>query len=282
MTTGDQALTRQANRLCAATLVAICLPVATAAATQAEEHAQLSPRPIAPEPHPFTAEPGTFQLEISPLSFAYDRHNPERSRTRSQSFDVPVLFKAGLTDSMDIQFGMDFVLWDRVREEGQSSTDEGVSDLTVRLKYNLFGNDGETDVAMALLPFMVLPIGSDSFGERGIRGGMILPIEWGIDDDWTINFAPSAAAVRDSENDDLELEVAGLFTLTRAITEELELWAEFEASATTESGDRWIGTTYFGATHTLDTNTAVDLALGFGVTRSADDFSVALTLVRRF
>ncbi|MFU8827974.1 MAG: transporter [Phycisphaerales bacterium] len=259
----------------------ISLPLALAPSVWAEE-SLLIPRPLNPEPHPYTTEPGTFQLEISPLSFAYDRHNPERTRTRAQSFDIPVLFKVGVLENMDVQFGMDFVLWDRVRDEGESTTDEGFSDLTIRVKYNLWGNDGEGDSALALMPFIVLPIGSDEFGLRGIRGGMMVPTEWALSESWTLNVTPSLAAVRDSEDDDLELEIANILTVTRGVTDQLDLWVEFESSITTESGDRWAGTVLVGGSQLLDANTVLDLAVGFGVTRSADDFSIALTLVRRF
>lgn len=260
---------------------ALALSLVMAPSVAAEE-SQGIPRPLGPEPHPYTTEPGAFQLEISPLSFAYDRHNPEGSRTRSQSFDIPVLFKVGVLENMDIQFGMDFVLWDRERSEGEATTDEGFSDLTVRAKYNLWGNDGDGDSALALTPFLVFPIGSDEFGDRGIRGGMMVPTEWAISEAVTLNFTPSAAAVRGSNNEDLELEIANILTVTRGVTDELDLWVEIESSITTESGDRWLGTVSVGGSQALDANTVLDLAVGFGVTRSADDFTLALTLVRRF
>lgn len=241
-------------------------------------------RPIAPEPHPFSLDRGRFQIEVSPLSYAYNSRDADGARIRSHAFDIPALLKYGLTDTIDIQVGADLFVWERARERGESDwdTDSGFGDLTFRVKKNLWGNDGEDETALAVMPFVVFPTATGGMGETGIRGGLMVPFAWEFQDGWALDVVPSVAAIRNLDDDGYEVEFAGLLTLNREIREGLEAFVDFHAAVTTESRRRWLGLVGVGLTFEIDDNLVLEPAVHFGVTREADDFAASLTLVRRF
>ncbi|MCC5822273.1 MAG: transporter [Phycisphaerales bacterium] len=240
-------------------------------------------RPLAPEPHPYTTEKGRFMLELTPMSYAIDRRNPDRADRRVRTFDINAFIKYGVTDDLDIQIGADLYTRERVsdRDEGFTETASGIGDLTIRLKRNLWGNDGG-DSAGAIMPFITLPTGSRDVRETGVRGGVMVPLLWDFADGWTIEGTPTIAAVRDSEDDGYEAEFAGLVVLTREIVEGIDIFTEFEASVTTESGEPWVGAFGVGLTFELGDHTVIEPVFQVGVTRSAPDYAFAVALVRRF
>lgn len=256
---------------------ALVLPMGIVSAQEVEL------RPLGPEPHPFTTEQGRFIIEFTPLEYTIDRHNPDRDPRRVDTFNAGLLVKYGVLDNLDIQVGADLFAWEREsdRAEGGRETNSGFGDMVVRAKYNLWGNDGG-ETAMAVMPFMNLPTATGGVGETGIRGGVIVPFSWEFAEDWTLDFVPSFAAVRNSEDDGYAFEFASTVTLTRALFDGVDVFVEFESSVTSESGEPWVGAVGVGLTFEIDANTVIEPAVHFGVTRSAEDYAFSIAIVRRF
>lgn len=72
-------------------------------------------RPIAPEPHPFTADKGSWQIEFSPITLTRDWSKSGGERVRTRAISAPLTLKYGITDNADLQLGMDFVIAQRTR-----------------------------------------------------------------------------------------------------------------------------------------------------------------------
>lgn len=282
-------MTHRTSIAAAALATALLAPAAPASdwaayfAGETEEARPVFLRPIGTEPHPYSLDRGRFQIEISPFSYAHNRRDADGTRIRSHAFDVPALIKYGLTDSLDIQVGAELFVWERSREQGGSDwdTSSGFGDLTVRLKQNLWGNDGG-ETAMALMPYLVFPTASGGMGEQGVRGGLLVPWAWEIDDDWALDVVPGVAAVRNLDDDALEAEFAGLLTLNRSLADGVDAFADFHAAVTTESGRTWLGALGAGLTFQLNENLVIEPTAHFGLTREADDYAFAITIVQRF
>lgn len=260
------------------------VPAASAEPPDAEAISAIpEPRPIGADPHPYTTDQGRFIIEFTPLGYAYDRHNTERANRRVDAFEVGVLFKYGLLENLDLQIGADALVREREHDHDadERSTMSGFGDLTLRAKYNVWGNDGG-ETALALMPYIVFPTSTGGVGDRGVRGGLIIPTLWQPLDGWTIEIAPALSSVRNSEDDGYVFEFAGLLTLTYEFSESAELYTDFEASMTSESGEPWAGDIGVGAVFYAGDDLSIDLSVHFGVTRSAPDVSVFLTLVKRF
>jgi len=124
---------------------------------------ELSPdRPDATE-SPITVDAGAVVIEASYFDWRHDGGDDAYTVMATN-------LKLGLTNRTDLQFVFDSFTWEDP-ETGVGA--EGFGDVQVRLKHNLWGNDGG-DSAFALFPFIKIPTGTDlSNGE--VEGGLILP-----------------------------------------------------------------------------------------------------------
>lgn len=103
----------------------------------------------------------------------------------------------------------------------------GSGDTTVRLKWNLWGNDGEAS-AFALMPYVKLPSASAGFGNGLIEGGIVAPLELGGPGDFGLGLLAQIDLVGD---DEAEYRPAFLFTgtLSHALLGAADVFVEVEA-----------------------------------------------------
>lgn len=259
-------------------------PAAAEASSPDEPHLDmLTPRPIGPEPHPFTLRPGRFQVEIQPLSYSYDRHNLDRDDTRVHSYQLPILLKAGVGEDTEVQLGIETFAWEQTEHVPSGSVDRsrGFGNIELRIKHNFWGNDGGAS-ALAVTPFVQLPTHRHGLDSRAVQGGVMLPYALAITEQVGVDFTPTFAAVRDSADDDYVLEAGQLVTLNYAFIEDWTLFGEFESVITTESGDEWAGSLGVGLTWDIHENRAIEGGANFGLTRAADDLNLFLAIVQRW
>src|SRR5688572_1392635 len=108
---------------------------------------------------PISVDAGHLQAEVEAVGLARDGGLNE--------FIVgAVNLKLGLTSRSDLQV----VVEPFHHAEGRT----GFGDLTLRNKWNLWGNDGGA-TAFALMPFVTLPTASEGFGAGHVEGGLIAP-----------------------------------------------------------------------------------------------------------
>jgi hypothetical protein len=239
-------------------------------------------RPLGPEPHPYTTEPGRTMVEFVPLIYTHDQRNPERENRRVDAFNVRMLLKYGALDDLDLQIGADLFAWERedTRDTGERDTRQGFGDLTLRAKYNLWGNDGG-ETAVSVMPFMILPTSTCGTSDPGVRGGLMIPTAWEPAGGWVIEWTPTFAAVRNSPAG-YAFEFASLLVLNHEIIDSMSAFVEFGSSITSARGDPWVGVVGPGLTIAVDENTVIEPAVHLGVTRSAEDAVFSLTFVKRF
>jgi len=236
-------------------------------------------RPLAPEPHPFTTDPGWFQLEFDPINYTRNRDGSERTR----AYEVPVLLKIGLLENVDFHIGADAFVWERTRDRAANEVerDRGFGDLTLGSKINIWGNDGG-DSALAVNPFAVLPTARHDMGPGGVEGGLLIPTFWAVSEQWELEFTPSIAAVRNADDDGYVAELGQLSVLSTGLTAETAWFAEFESIITAESGQSWEPVAATGVTWDISEDTVVETGVGFGLNSATDDMNVFMTVVQRF
>jgi len=119
---------------------------------------------------PYTVDAGRIQIETDLIAYTHDRENGITTR----AFDVlPFNLKIGLTSSTDLQ--LVYGTYSHVRVSGDGGTDSGTGDLVVRLKHNLWGNDGGR-TAFALMPFVKIPTNDLKSLNNDVEGGLIVPL----------------------------------------------------------------------------------------------------------
>ncbi|KUJ75380.1 hypothetical protein AVO42_08620 [Thiomicrospira sp. XS5] len=130
---------------------------------QAELRPLAADRPDATE-SPQTVDKGYFQLETSVVSYKKNRENHQT--TTDWSF-AETNFKYGIANNVDLQFVMTPYMTQKVGHGKQLASH---SDIEVRAKINLWGNDGGK-TAFGLLPYVKVPSGE--FSNNEYEGGLI-------------------------------------------------------------------------------------------------------------
>lgn len=99
---------------------------------------------------PSTLDAGHFQFEGD--VFRWEKSLSDGSRSLNLWNG---LYKLGLTDRLDIHFGIE--LYNIYQTSEGETTDKGYGNTTIRLKYNIWGNEGKTKTALGVIPYVTLP-----------------------------------------------------------------------------------------------------------------------------
>jgi hypothetical protein len=222
---------------------------------------------------PFTVDAGHFQLEMDLVTYSHDR---DRSQGGDVSVDAwslaPLNLKAGLTPNFDVQLMISPHQRIRTADHQAGSVDRrsGFGDITVRLKRNLFGNDGG-QAALGVMPYVKLPTSQDDIGSGRVEGGVILPLGLDLPAGFGLGLMSQVDLLRDGTGDGYHPEFIHSITVSHSLVGNLSGYVEFFSSVSTESGSEWVGTVDLGLTYGLTENVQLDAGVNLGVTRSADD-----------
>jgi hypothetical protein len=234
----------------------------------------------------YTVDAGHFQIEWDLFSFERDRNNPDDDFTKvdSYSFASPN-FKMGLTNRIDIQFVFQPQIIENTRSRDEDGvvfheTKQGCGDLTVRTKFNIFGNDGGGK-AFALMPFVSFPTNQEELGSEGVEFGLIAPFNMDLPCGWAMGVMTEFDAVRDDGDTGYDVDFFNTITFGHDIIGDLGGYLEF-ASTVHSNGDAWEGTVDFGFTYGFTENIQLDWGCNVGVTRSAPDVNPFLGLTVRW
>ena len=233
---------------------------------------------------PYTVDAGHFQVEMDLVSFTYDRHNAERSDTRVESWSFAnANLKVGLLNNVDLQLVAP--IFNRVRTDdraaGTKTVSSGFGDLTVRLKMNLWGNDGGK-TAFAAMPFVKLPTNQDDLGNDAVEGGLILPLAVELPGGWSMGLMAEFDFNEDSDGGGYHTEFVDSITFSHDIVGQLGGYVEFVSIISTEPDADWIGTVDLGLTFAVTEDIQLDAGVNIGVSRAADDVSPFVGISWRF
>jgi hypothetical protein len=233
---------------------------------------------------PFTVDAGHFQIEADILNYSYDRYNPARTDTRVETVSIaPLNLKVGLCNDVDFQLVIETYSSVRVHDvaTGAVQKNRGFGDITPRLKWNLWGNDGGA-TALALMPFVKLPTNQDDLGNNSVEGGVIVPFAAQLPYDWGVGLMTEFDFNRDSVGSGHHAEFIHSITFSHDIVDNLAGYVEFFSLVSAETGFEWVGTVDIGLTYALSHNIELDGGVNIGVTRSANDINPFLGVSWRF
>ncbi|BDS06288.1 hypothetical protein NT6N_13280 [Oceaniferula spumae] len=178
-------------------------------------------RPDATE-SPRTVDAGHFQIESSILGYSRDRSGGERFDSWTWG---ETNLKYGLNDSMDLQLVIAPYVREVMRSGAMREEAEGFGDVTLRLKWNLWGND-EGKTAFAIFPYVKIPSGTAVSNDHW-EGGVILP--WATEICEGIGFGMQAevAYVWDDSDRDYDIDFLHTAVLGFDVTDQLGLYIEY-------------------------------------------------------
>lgn len=239
-----------------------------------------SDRPDATE-SPFTVEAGRVQVEASVGEFTRDRRNVARDDTEVTAWSVaPFNVRVGLTPRSELQVLVDSFLDVKTKDRATGATERvrGMGDVTVRAKWNFWGNDGGGN-ALGVMPFVKLPTAADGLGNDSVEGGVILPFAADLPGGWGFGAMTEIDVVRNADDDGHTLAWVNTATVSHDIAGQLGGFLEL-ASAVGE-GKPVVGFNC-GLTFAVNDDLQLDLGVNLGLSRAADDFALFAGLVQRF
>lgn len=234
-------------------------------------------RPDATE-SPQTVDAGHLQLEMDIAAYLRDRSD---AHVDGWAFAVTNI-KLGLTHNVDLQLVVAPYSYVETRVGGTTTIAEGFGDLVLRTKVNLWGNDGDTKTAFAVMPFISFPTGRDDLGSDEVEGGIIFPLSVDLPRGWGLGLQLELDVVRNSSDTGYQLDIANTIVLGHDIVGPLAGFVEFSSLFPGDSEAGWIGTLNVGLTYAIDQNTQLDVGAFLGLSSEAEDVVVFLGITRRF
>ena len=215
----------------------------------------------------YTVDAGHVQVESSFVDYTRDDDN-------GGDFDslsiLPTNVKIGLTNNIDLQLAFE----PYVREEFEGDAIDGFGATQLRLKINLWGNDGG-DTAFAIMPFVQFPTENDDFGATDhVQGGVILPLAVALPNEWNLGLMAEFDAVRDGADEDYELQFVHTATIGHAIVGDLGGYVEYIGVTDTEDGTGYVSLIGGGLTYGASDNVQLDCGVNLGLSEGADDFNL--------
>jgi hypothetical protein len=229
---------------------------------------------------PYTVDAGHVQVE---LDFANHTRDQDR-RNRVETLTIlPVNLKLGLTNSTDLQLLIDpyvrQTVTDRAARTGERIS--GFGDVTLRLKQNLWGNDGGR-TALALMPFVKLPTSSNGIGNDAVEFGLIVPLAIEVSERVGIGLMTELDMLKESDGKGYAPTFINSATISFGLTERLGLYTELFTERSAERGANWIVTGDAGLTYALTDDLQLDGGVNLGITDAADDLQLFVGISRRF
>lgn len=212
---------------------------------------------------PLTVEPGLWQVESSLWSFTRDGGISTWSLAESN-------IKAGLTPNTDLQL----VLRPWIKEEGGA---EGFGDVDLRLKWNLWGNDGGK-TAGALMPFVTVPTHTAVSGGEW-QGGLIFPVSVEISDRVGLGLQVEIDRVWDEDAREHQWDFLHSAAIGYALADTVGVFLEYVGVASERSYEASL---VGGLTWATSENVQWDFAIGGGLTDAAEDLTLLQGLTFRF
>ena len=230
----------------------------------------------------YTVDAGHFQFELDFATFTTDRNDDVALRTETLNVS-PINLKVGLNSSTDLQMVVESYVRQTAtnRVTGTKDETDGFGDVTVRLKHNLWGNDGG-QTALALMPFVKLPTNTKGLGNDAVEFGLIVPLAIGVSDRIGMGLMTEIDILEDADGSGFSPSFVNSVTVSFVLTDRVGLYTEVFTERSTEDGADWVVTFDVGVTYGVTDDIQLDAGVNLGVTDDADDAAVFLGLSRRF
>ena len=231
----------------------------------------------------YSVDAGHFQFETDILIFSSDKTSDAGVETKTSGLGIMASnLKIGLTNDIDFQAIITPYATKKDQTNGASAQEfKGFGDTVLRLKTNLFGNDGGV-AALAVMPFVNLPTNSGGLSHKLLEGGIIVPFAISLPSDWNMGAMLQWNRAKNEGDDAFHHEWVSSITFGHDLIGDLAGYAEFWNLSSTESSSTWTATLDFGLTYEVVKNVQLDAGMNVGITESADDLNPFLGISALF
>ncbi|HET9253526.1 MAG TPA: transporter [Candidatus Eisenbacteria bacterium] len=224
---------------------------------------------------PYTVDAGHAQIEVEAVTLTHDEG---LDKTGYAGF----LVKLGLTPRSDLQIGFDAIHEERDSgalppDPSTSDGETGPTNLTARLKWNLWGNDGGS-TALAAMPYVEFPTAE---GETQVGGGLIVPLA--ISGPWETGLATMAQmdVLPDADGDGHHVEWLFTGTIARDLVGSLAGFLEGTSGHRPRSEGEWTALLNAGLTFAATPDLQLDGGTRLGVSDEAEGVALFLGISYR-
>lgn len=224
---------------------------------------------------PQTVPRGEWLMETDVVDVALDRS--EGIRTRSTALML-VQLTTGVTENLDVQFGLETWLENRAKGPGLDERVSGMGEAFVRVKWNFWKNDR---VAIALLPYYKFrQTAAASVRPAVSQYGLLVPYSLTLSDAWQC-YSQVEFDWLDNGTGGRDCTWSGFVAFQRSINKEWSWYWETTSSAVDGKG-AWATQAGAGVVWQVNEKFAWDAAIYVGVTEAAPDWYTALRFVWSF
>ncbi|MDE1146173.1 MAG: transporter [Azospirillaceae bacterium] len=231
---------------------------------------------------PYTLDVGHVQVEADLISHNRDFYNDDGTRRHESIFMAPNI-RVGVWDDAEIDLITPAYTVMALSERGGGHTRvHGWSDMTVRSKINLWGNDGEGTTALGLIPFLKIPTAGAAFGNGAFEGGIGLPFAIKLGGDWNLGTQTTLALNRNVVGDGYDPDIAFSVSLSHPLGQVLDGYVELYGERQTGADAQTVASLDMGVTWQLTANFSLDAGVNIGLSKAADDLNPFLGFTVRF
>lgn len=205
----------------------LVLTLTAAAPALAQEKPRFCPTRPDLDAGPCTTEPGHIVFEMSALDWQRDDDATAREDT---VISGDALVRFGLGPSTEMQVGWTAFGHVRTRDKlmGAIVNRSGTGDVTVAIRQNLRHPDGK-GFAYAVQPFVTLPTGGRAIGAGDWGAGVLLPVNYDLNDKLAIEFTGELDAAVDQDGDGRHDAYSGIVGLSYDVSDQVTMVGEFMA-----------------------------------------------------
>lgn len=232
---------------------------------------------------PYTIDPGHIQVETTLIGYSRSRADAAGVVTDSFEFGTTNI-RIGATDNLEFD-----IVWQPYGivdpRRGGGPTERGIGSVTLRAKYNLWGNDGAAavgDTALALLPYVTIPTDdANGISDSEVGFGLIIPLSVELGNGFGLGLNAAADFTRPGPGLDYDAAFLASASLGYAISDKLGTYGEVVWQFS-RAGDGDIVTLDTGLTYAIGDNWQIDAGINVGVTRAADPIAPFIGIAARF
>jgi len=261
-------------------LLAVSLLSLSPATAHADERDYCPARPGLGTPACTTA-PGHVSVETGLADWQRDADADQRTDTLLIG---DTLVRIGLNETIEAQIGWTPFGHVRARDKATGTVDRQgrVGDALLGIKANLRHPDGR-GLAIALQPFVTVPVGRGPVGAGDWGAGLVAPVTWDLSDTLNLEISPEIDASVDADGNGRHLAYSGTVGLGLAVTDAVTGTAEVQAARDEDPSGR---TTGLEGSVSIAWMAADDLQFDIGgvagLNRNAPDAEVYVGVSRRF
>lgn len=223
---------------------------------------------------PQTVAPGKILFEVDGVRLSLDRADAAGNKYSAVGV-ADAIVSVGITSTFDVQAGFGLFHRETFEFRGVRDSHSGLGDLSFRMKWTFWRSES---AAMAIIPYVKLPINDDGIGNNSVEGGFIVPWEMSVGAGITAGAMFQWDHVRNDADDGYDARWTFTGIVQRRLPLGLNLYAEALFEASSEKFSQWAGTIGAGATWQLTSRWQLDYEILRGINRHATDWTHVLRI----